>query len=182
MFQGATSFNRDIGNWDVSGTNINSMFLGATSFRQDLGNWDISNVIDMTDMFIGSLMDSSYNISSSRTLSGWFSTLNNGQSGQPISPTITNPPTGWPGGLFDFSYVFFDDEFITAAQDSPANIPTYGTPDLWNVSGVTDMSGAFFASVLLDENISLWDTGHVTDMSGMFRGCLLFNQDSLSKR
>jgi len=51
MFEG-TSFNQDIGNWDVSNViDMSAMFFRATSFNQDIGNWDVSNVKNMNGMF-----------------------------------------------------------------------------------------------------------------------------------
>ena len=45
MFQGATSFNQDISNWDVSGvTDVQGMFKDATSFNQNLSAWQINPV------------------------------------------------------------------------------------------------------------------------------------------
>ena len=51
---GATTFNQDISNWDVSSvTNMSFMFFENFSFNQPLDNWDVSNVTDMTYMFYG---------------------------------------------------------------------------------------------------------------------------------
>lgn len=45
MFEGATSFNADVGSWDVSNVSaMQAMFRGATAFSQDLSGWDVSNV------------------------------------------------------------------------------------------------------------------------------------------
>ena len=52
MFYGASSFNADVSQWDVSKvTDAFGMFLGATSFNVDISEWDVSKVVKMDFMF-----------------------------------------------------------------------------------------------------------------------------------
>lgn len=53
-FRGATSFNQDINNWDVSNVTImNRMFDSATAFNGNIEDWDVSSVTSFQEMFIG---------------------------------------------------------------------------------------------------------------------------------
>ena len=52
MFNGASSFNRDINKWDVSKVvQMVNFFRGAASFNQELSSWDVSKVTNMDGMF-----------------------------------------------------------------------------------------------------------------------------------
>ncbi|MBL4708682.1 MAG: BspA family leucine-rich repeat surface protein [Flavobacteriales bacterium] len=52
MFSGASSFNADLNNWDVSSIiYMSSMFQTAISFNGNVSNWDVSNVKSTRNMF-----------------------------------------------------------------------------------------------------------------------------------
>ena len=60
--------------------------------------------------------------------------------------------------------------------DQANAISTYGHIRDWNVSGVTNMSQAFYNRESFNEDISGWDVRNVTNMSYMFSGAKAFNQ------
>ena len=53
---------------------------------------------------------------------------------------------------------------------------SYGEPNTWDVTLVTDMSSLFAGLENFNAPIDQWDTSQVTDMSCMFNGASSFNQ------
>ncbi|KAF3978659.1 MAG: BspA family leucine-rich repeat surface protein, partial [Methylococcales symbiont of Iophon sp. n. MRB-2018] len=52
MFTNASTFNQDIGDWNITGvTAMFRMFDGASAFNQDIGGWDVASVTTMGTMF-----------------------------------------------------------------------------------------------------------------------------------
>lgn len=77
MFVGATNFNGNISNWDVSNvTNMRAMFQNTASFNGDLSSWDVSNVTDMSYMFLNATGFngdiSNWDVSNVASMSGVF--------------------------------------------------------------------------------------------------------------
>ena len=65
MFLYTSSFNQNIGNWNVSSViNMSEMFSFAGAFNQNLNNWNVLAVTDMTEMFL-------YATSFNQSLAAW---------------------------------------------------------------------------------------------------------------
>ncbi|KMQ50037.1 ankyrin repeat protein [Chitinispirillum alkaliphilum] len=161
MFRGATSFNGDVGNWNVSRvTDMSEMFSGATSFNGDVSNWNVSRVTDMSGMFRGATSFNgdigNWRVSRVTDMSGMFSgaTSFNGDIGNWRVSRVT-----------DMSYMF------SGATSFNGDIGN------WRVSRVTDMSEMFSGATNFNGDIGNWRVSRVVDMSYMFSGATNFNQD-----
>ena len=185
MFYGASSFEGDISEWDVSQVeNMNSMFYSASSFDGDISEWNVSQVTDMGGMFIGAR---SFN----QTLNGWdVLQVENMNSMFSTAAAFNRPLNGWNvSSVTDMNHMFisapsFNQDLsswnvsqVETMRDMFSGATSFdGNVSSWDVSQVEDMN-AMFRATAFDGDISSWNVSNVEDMGNMFTAARFFNQD-----
>ena len=127
MFQEATLFNGDIGDWDVDNvTDMSSMFSDASTFNQNIGGWDVDKVTNMRFMFFGA--------------TGFNQDISQWEVGEVTDMSF----------MFEFAPAFNQDisdwNVITVTDMSSmfsGAIKFNQNISLWDVDNVTDMSSMF---------------------------------------
>jgi gliding motility-associated-like protein len=166
MFAGATAFNQDISNWDVSGvTNMFLMFSGATSFNNGgvpLSWTDLNNVNIVQFMFAGATAFnqdvSSWNFNTLTSLYGLFSgatAYNNG-----------GVPLNWGAKTANIQNMYAIFQNATAFNQDISG---------WNVGNVSNIGSVFRGATSFNHDLSSWDVSGATDMSFMFSNATAFN-------
>ena len=160
MFNGATSFNQPLGNWDVSSVaNMNNMFASAVAFNQPIGDWDVSSVTTMWSMFNGAT-------SFDQPLENWDVSSVTNMTNMFYRASSFNQPIGdWDVSSVTTMWSMFNS---ASAFNQPIGD--------WNVSSVTNMNNMFASAVAFDQPLENWDVSSVTQVSGMFSGASSFNQ------
>ncbi|WP_296621779.1 BspA family leucine-rich repeat surface protein [Marivirga sp.] len=186
MFAGASSFNSDLNNWDVSNiTNMYGTFFNATSFNGNISNWNVGNVTTTYFMFNGASSFnqdiSNWNVSSVTDMSYMF------QNATSFNQNLNN----WNVGNVTTMYRMFDGASVFNGNISTWNVSQVTNMYLmfrnafnfnsdlsnWNVSSVTNMGFMFTNATSFNSDLSNWYTGNVTNMSSMFSGATSFNSD-----
>ncbi|WP_421812237.1 BspA family leucine-rich repeat surface protein [Flagellimonas sp.] len=123
-FHGATRFNADLSDWDVSNVKkMGMMFHSAYDFNGEIGNWDVSNVVNMFGMFgYAEEFDQdlgSWNIQSVEVMTSMFNY--SGISAENYGATLIgwsnkeNTPMGLSLGVNDIEYCL-ESEAATARE------------------------------------------------------------------
>ncbi len=186
MFEGASSFNGDLSDWDVSNVvNMTSTFSQASYFNGDLSDWDVSNVVNMTSTFSqasyfnGDLSD--WDVSQVTDMTSTFSQasyFNGDLSDWDVSQVTDMTSTFSQASYFNGDLSDWDVSQVTDMESMFENTPFFnGDLSDWDVSQVTRMTSMFEDAPFFNGDVSDWDVSNVTNMRDMFSGASSFAGD-----
>jgi len=158
-----TSFNGDIGHWDMTNASTtSSMFRLATNFNQDISNWNTRHIETMNNMFLGASTFNqnlnSWNVSSALDMNGMFRNASN----------FNGNISGWnTTAVVNMSFMFNN------ATSFNRNIGT------WNTSSVSNMSNMFNGASNFNQNLSGWCVENISSEPSNFASLTLLSPSQL---
>lgn len=179
LFQGASSFNQNIGDWDVSSVgNMSYMFNGATAFNNGgvggegvgMDTWDVSSVstfqytfwdADSFNQYIGSWVLRPAGVSCEAMFfrsNGFNQDIGN----------WTNTSS-----ITSIAYMFAG---ATAFNNGGVGGVAQGL-DKWDVSNKTSFIQLFSGATSFNQYLGSWNVSSVTNMSQVFQNATAYNQD-----
>ena len=161
LFNGKTTFNEAIGDWDTSRvTTMGAMFFNASAFNQAIGDWDVSRVTDMMSMFNNA---SAFN----QPIGDWDVSRVTNMASMFNNASAFNQPIGdW------------DVSRVTNMANMFLNADAFNQPmGDWDVGQVTSMQNMFDNASAFNQAIGDWDVSRVHNIYRMFQGATTFNQD-----
>ena len=161
MFEGASSFDGDLSDWDVSNvSDMSYMFKDAPLFNSDISAWDVSNVSDMSEMFWhASSFDgevSDWDVSRVTNMYGMFASASS----------------------FDGEVSDWDVSRVTDMANMFSRASSFdGEVSDWDVSRVTDMADMFRSTSSFNSDISGWSIADTTRINAMLFRADAFDQN-----
>jgi surface protein len=201
MFKGCSSFNKDIGDWDVSkSTNFGRMFESASDFNNggspSISGWSTTNVTSTYQTFWGctdfNQPIGSWDVSKSTHMQYLFRNCTNFN--QPLGDWDVSSVTS-NNGMFGVFYGCsnFDQDIgswdVSNVKDMQfmfsfaTNFNNGGSPSIsgWTLSSIQADNNAFqymFRNATsFNQPIGSWDVSTPKYFERMFRSALAFNQD-----
>jgi surface protein len=159
-----------IGNWKVGKvTSMANMFLFQGSFNRAIGNWDVSNVRTFYRFMKGPDLGANagggifnkplnWNPRSAVTMEEMFY----------YQRSFNQDIGGWDVGKVQNFNSFLAIPFLTGTNNGAFNNGGADTLKYWNTSSATTMNKMFQKQPQFNQNIGTWNVSNVTDMREMF--------------